>query len=173
MDQVGVPRWFTGLFFLYGGCVHFALFRWFVWNSHPRGEIVDFADSYAINVAVFVFPALCVAWLMTRLARRAFQVRPGKASSIVLTGSLYGVLATFVGLEVFYLFCAIALSVSDLHGQGLVVLLFGVQLSFVEMSGYGVVMLFRALPIAVGYGCLGGMFIQKVRQRFFGSADPP
>jgi len=172
VEQSGLRRT-SLLFFLCGGLIHFLLFRWFVWNSQPHGESADFANHPAINIAAFVLPGLSVAWFMSRLLRRAFRVQPESAQKIVLKGGLYGVLATTVGLEAFYFFCALGLTVLDLRGQGFLMLLWGVQLSFVEMNGYGVVLLARAVPFAFAYGALGGVFIQRVHERRLRGSTAP
>jgi hypothetical protein len=172
MERSGL-RQMSLLFFLSGGLIHLLLFRWFVWNSQPHGESANFANHAAINIAAFVLPGLSVAWFMSRLLRRGFRVQPESAQSIVVKGCLYGVLATTVGLESFYFFCALGLTVLDLRGQGFLMLLWGVQLSFVEMNGYGVVLLARAVPFALAYGALSGVLSQRVHERRLRSSTAP
>ncbi len=164
MELARPRRKLSAFFFLYGGLIHFLLFRWYVSNGYPPPSDRTFVNHPATNIAAVVLPGISVSWFMLRLLDQALRPAPQKPSSIVLKGGVYGVLATVFALEAFFVLCSVYLALWSASGEPFSVRLWAVPLALIEIQGYGMEPIIKSIPFAFMYGSIGAAAVLKLRR---------
>jgi len=172
VELLAPHRKLSAFFFLYGGLIHFLLFRWFVSRGYPAGSETSFVNHPATNIAAVVLPGISVSWFMLLLLRQALRTDSNRASRIVLKGGFYGVLATILALEVFYVLCSFYIGLRA-SGEPFPVWLWAIPLAFIGIQTYGLEPIIDSIPFAFIYGAIGAAFILKIRERESHSTTAP
>lgn len=110
---------------------------------------------------------------MLRLLRQALRPDSNRASRIVLKGGLYGILATILALEVFFVLCSFYIALWSASAMPFPVRLWAIPLSLIDIQMYGMEPIIKSIPLAFIYGAVGGAFILKLREWQFQSITAP
>ena len=147
------------LWFSVGVCIHIFLLRRYV----DRALLSDWAvaNHPLTHAGIALFGGLYVAWFMVRLLRRTLAGEERTSSRILLRGCLYGVYATTLALQTFYLFASLYFS-TKVGPPSLMPLTF--LFIFMGVGTYGMGIILQSVPIAAGYGFLGGAFVLLFRR---------
>ncbi len=148
------------LSFASGTAIHLFLFRWLIGSTRFQGSFQEFANHPLTHAAVGLFGGLYVAWFMVRLLQRTVREEKVSWSRVLIRGCLYGIYATTLTVQTFYLFGSLYLSVQ--RASWLMPLYF--VFIFMGMGTYGMGIILESIPIALGYGFLGGVLVLPVRR---------
>ncbi len=160
-------------FFVYGGLVHLLLFRWYVSYAYAPPSDRSFVNHPATNIAAAVLPGISVSWFMLHLLDQALRTDFKRASSIVLKGGVYGILATVLSLEAFIVLCSVWIALWSGSGYPFWVRLLGIPLAFIDIQTYGMVPISESIPFAFMYGSVGAAIILNLRRRDTQSINAP
>ncbi len=146
--------------FLYGSAVHLLLLRLLVhWGYQPPANR-SLVDRPLVNAALAVLGGAWVAAFMLRLLRWTRAHEPASVFAVVCRAGLFGVAATLLTLETFYILaCMFGTLVLNRKGPGQAGLIDGFILCMIDVQTYGTVLMVLSLPFAALYGAVAGAFL--------------
>jgi hypothetical protein len=149
------PQLATFLFFVYGSLIQLLFLRLAVLFSYPKGDPGrPFVDSYLVNVGVCLFGGVFTSLVMFRATRKLAKVekRPN-AAQLLLRCGLYGLLATFLTFQAFFITTAFYLASTALQLEGGVMFLpVAFLMALLEIETYGMISVIGLSPIAFVFG---------------------
>ena len=168
ISKVGMIRWGVG-FFVSGSLIHF-----FLQVGIYAGE--TFVGRTFMNIAVSALGGSFVCFLMLKFLRTTLLRSSVRTVSTIARGSAWGLAATFLTFESFYVLESVYLTLSPsgpVHSGGLSAVIPGFVVLFIGIQSYGVETIIRSLPFAFLYGILAGIVVQlacRKRQVFESSS---
>ncbi len=155
---------YAPLIFVYGAVVHLLLFRWYVHAAYSPPSDRAFADHPLTNIGVALLGGASVALFMLALLRRTLTSDSVQSLRVVFKGGLYGVLATSIALETFFLLASVYLASWMRPGDSGASWWSVFMFFLISMQTYGTDLLVRAVPCALVYGSIGGVFALWLRK---------
>ena len=156
--------------FVYGGLVHYLLFKLYTqWGYGVPGNESVVPHRITWVFVTLVGGAYFLVFMRGSLRRALWSGSPAFFST-VLKGGLFGVLATLATLETFYILATIVLGAESRRSypnEG--VLLSSLVLVSLDIHTYGLFTMIATIPFDFCYGLMAGLFLAVVA-KFFPSA---
>lgn len=144
------------VFFLYGASIHWLLSWAYISWAYPPSGSATFVRHPLTKLALSILAGVSVAYFFWHLLR-ALRDKNRPSVDIVLQASVYGVLATFLALEAFYVATSlIAASLASAYEVGFFVRFLGY---FMGIQTFGTIPILYSVPFALAYGAIGGFGI--------------
>lgn len=164
-DPIGRSRssWLPAiLLFVYGGVVHFVLFRLWVHWTYRNSPNRNFVDDPRTLAAVCLLGGVWCSICLTLTLRRLAQGQPQSRSIIARWFGAAGIVGTALAVECFLIFAASYAGSGAQHGESVSVPGLGPILMFIELQTYGIEPIVHSVSYAFAYGAVAGLLLMAV-----------